>query len=247
MPSITIWNEFMHEQAESDYGKLCRKHYPKGIHAYLRRVLRPELEGCTIRAVSLDMPENGLTDKVLNKTDVLVWWGHMAHDKVPDELVDRIQKRIFGGMGLVVLHSGHMSKIFRRMLGTPCTLRWREIGERERVWVCDPAHPIAQGVPETFAIEQTEMYGEPFGIPNDGHVVFMSWYAGGNVFRSGVTFQRGLGKIFYFAPGHETLPIYHNPAVQRVLANGIRWCRPAIGVGDAPVCPHEREPFEPVK
>ena len=170
----------------------------------------------------------------------------MAHAQVPDALVDRIQRRIFGGMGLVMLHSGQKSKIFRRMLGTPCTLRWREIGEKERVWICDPGHPIAQGVPETFAIEHTEMYGEPFGIPNDAHVVFLSWYAGGNVFRSGVTLQRGLGRIFYFAPGHETLPIYHHPDVQRVLANGIRWCIPANGVGAAPDCFNEGVPSEPV-
>lgn len=246
MPTITIWNEFLHEQADNDCGRLCRQHYPRGIHAYLEKALSPALEDCTIRAVSLDMPENGLPDPVLDTTDVLVWWGHMAHGQVPDDLVDRIQRRIFGGMGLVMLHSGQKSKIFRRMLGTPCTLRWREIGEKERVWICDPGHPIAQGVPETFAIEHTEMYGEPFGIPNDAHVVFLSWYAGGNVFRSGVTLQRGLGRIFYFAPGHETLPIYHHPDVQRVLANGIRWCIPANGVGAAPDCFNEGVPSEPV-
>ena len=133
MAKITIWNEFLHEQSNDACGDLCRKHYPKGIHAYLKKALGPALEDCTIRAVSLDMPENGLPDKVLDATDVLVWWGHVAHDKVPDALVDRIQRRVLGGMGLVVLHSGHMSKIFRRMLGAPCTLRWREIGERLKI------------------------------------------------------------------------------------------------------------------
>ncbi len=246
MTQVTIWNEFLHEQADNAGGARCRKHYPKGIHTYLKKVLGGRMENCRFKAVSLDQPENGLPDAVLNKTDVLVWWGHMAHEHVPDALVDRIQRRVLGGMGLVVLHSGHMSKIFRRMLGTPCTLRWREIGEKERVWTCDPAHPIARGVPETFVIEQTEMYGEPFGIPDDAHVVFMSWYAGGNVFRSGVTLQRGMGRIFYFAPGHESLPIYHNPDVQCVIANGIEWCAPVNGVGPAPGCPHEKDPLEPV-
>jgi len=247
MANVTIWNEFIHEQADDQCGILCRKSYPKGIHAYLKKVLGASMKDCKFRAVSLDMPENGLPDKVLNSTDVLIWWGHMAHDKVPDALVDKIQQRVLGGMGLVVLHSGHMSKIFRRMLGTSGTLRWREIGEKERVWTCDPSHPIAVGVPDTFVIEQTEMYGEPFGLPNDAHVVFMSWYAGGNVFRSGITLERGAGKVFYFSPGHETLPIYHNANVQRIIENGIRWATSAAGVGPAPVCTHDKDPVEPVK
>ncbi len=247
MANVTIWNEFIHEQSDTEYGERCRKHYPKGIHAYLKKVLGTSMKDCKIRAVSLDMPENGLPDKVLNSTDVLVWWGHRAHDQVPDALVDKIQARVLGGMGLIVLHSGHLAKIFRRMLGTGCTLNWRAIGERERVWTCDPSHPIAVGIPASFALEQTEMYGEPFGIPNEAHIVFMSWYAGGNVFRSGVTLARGLGKIFYFSPGHETYPIYHDVNVQRVIENGIRWATPVNGVVAAPSCPHEKDPVEPIQ
>ena len=247
MANVTIWNEFLHEQAEGAVGDLCRKCYPKGIHAHLKKALGATMKDMKFRAVSLDMPENGLPDKVLNNTDVLVWWGHMAHDKVPDALVDKIQKRVLGGMGLIVLHSGHMSKIFRRMMATSCTLRWREIGEKERVWVVEPSHPIAAGVADSFEIEHTEMYGEPFGIPHDAEVVFMSWYAGGNVFRSGFTVKRNAGKIFYFAPGHETLPIYHNKNVLKVLENAVRWAVPENGVGPAPSCPNEKDPLEPVK
>lgn len=223
---VTIWNENVHERAEGAFGDLIRGFYPHGIHNTLKEELAAD--DLEITAVSLDMPEQGLPDDLLNNTDVLMWWGHCAHGQVADALVDKIQHRILAGMGLVVMHSGHYSKIFRRMLGTSCSLRWRECGEKERVWVVDPQHPIAKGVPDSFVVPNTEMYGEPFGIPEDGHVVFMSWYEGGNVFRSGVTFRRGAGNIFYFSPGHETFPIYHNPGVVKVLGNAVRWAAPAF-------------------
>ena len=156
-----------------------------------------------------------------------MWWGHCAHAAVADELVERIRDRVIHGMGLIVLHSGHYSKIFRRMMGTECRLLWREVGEKERLWVVDPGHPIAEGLPATFVVPHSEMYGEYFDIPQDGHIVFMSWYEGGNVFRSGVAFQRDRGKIFYFSPGHESYPIYHDPNIIKVLGNAVRWAAPA--------------------
>jgi len=246
MPTITIWNEFLHELEDSECGRLCRQHYPEGIHVHLKNALAPAFPKWNIRAVSLGEPQNGLPDDVLKTTDILVWWGHMAHHRVPDELVDKIHTRILSGMGLVVLHSGHFSKIFKRVCGTSCALKWREIGEKERVWVVDPFHPVAKDIPETFVIEETEMYGEPFGLPDDAHPVFMSWYEGGNVFRSGITLQRGAGKVFYFSPGHETLPVYHNETVLKIIANGIAWTRHPDGVGPAPTAPHEKEPHEKV-
>ena len=223
---VTIWNEFIHEKQQGPVADVIRTHYPDGIHNALKAELSaPDLE---ITAVSQDMPEQGLPQELLENTDTLMWWGHVGHSKVEDSLVDRIQKRILEGMGLVVLHSGHYSKIFRRMLGTHCSLRWREVGEKERLWKVDMEHPIAQGVPDTFEIPHTEMYGEPFGIPPEAHVVFMSWYEGGNVFRSGVTFQRGAGRIFYFSPGHETFPIYHQPEVVKILGNAVRWAAQSL-------------------
>ena len=218
---VTIWNEYLHEVWEGPVSDVIRKHYPQGIHNAIKEGIAAD--DLDVRAVALSDPEQGLPQDLLENTDVLFWWGHCAHDKVDDALVDRVQKRVLQGMGLVVLHSGHYSKIFRRMLGTHCSLRWRECGEKERVWVVDPDHPLAQGVPDSFAIPHTEMYGEPFGIPPEAHVVFMSWYEGGNVFRSGVTFQRGRGKIFYFSPGHETFPIYRQPEVLKILGNAARW------------------------
>jgi len=222
--SVTIWNEFVHEQADSPAGEYIRKIYPSGIHRYLAEHLAAD--DLEITPVSLDQPAQGLPNELLDRTDVLVWWGHCAHAAVEDALVDRIQKRILEGMGLIVLHSGHLSKIFRRMTGTACRLRWREVGEKERLWVVSPSHPIAQGVPETFVIPNHEMYGEPFDIPPDGRVVFMSWFEGGNVFRSGVAFERDRGRIFYFSPGHETFPVYHDPVIRKIIGNAIRWAAP---------------------
>lgn len=227
MIKVTIWNENVHEREEGPVGDFIRKIYPNGIHQYLKEALKAD--DLEIRAVSLDMPEQGLPDSLLEDTDVLMWWGHVAHATVEDSLVTRIQARIHKGMGLIVLHSGHYSKIFKRMMGTSCSLHWREIGEKERLWRVAPAnHPIVQGVPETFVIPHTEMYGERFDIPDDGQNIFISWYEGGNVFRSGVAFQRGPARIFYFSPGHETFPIYHDPNVQKILTNAIHWAAPSF-------------------
>ncbi len=221
---VTIWNENIHERNQDAWGAYIRKIYPNGIHAYLRDALRAD--DLEIRAVSLEQPDQGLPDTLLDDTDVLMWWGHVGHHLVEDALVDRIQARVLDGMGLIVLHSGHFSKIFKRMLGTTCSLHWREIGEKERLWQVNRRHPICEGVPETFVIPNSEMYGESFDIPDDGQIIYLSWYEGGNVFRSGVTFQRGNGKIFYFSPGHETFPIYHDANIQKILANAIRWAAP---------------------
>ena len=221
---VTVWNEFRHEQTVEK----IRAVYPQGIHQVIADALNAD-ERFTARGAWLDQdPEQGLCEEVLAATDVLFWWGHSAHKEVRDEIVDRVQKHVLGGMGLVVLHSGHMAKIFRRMLGTSCTLRWRQIGEKERVWVIDPAHPIAAGLPPYFEIPHTEMYGERFDIPTPKDVVFINWYAGGDVFRGGVTFERGNGRIFYFSPGHESFPIYRDVNVQRVLRNAACWAAPRV-------------------
>lgn len=217
---ITIWNEFRHEKTD----ERVAKHYPEGIHSTLAAAL--QREGWEIRTATLDEPEHGLSDDVLRATDVLLWWGHMAHEEVSDQIVERVQKRVLDGMGLIVLHSGHFSKIFKRLMGTTCDLKWRESGDRERLWVVAPGHPITEGLGEYIEIEHEEMYGEHFDIPAPETLVFVSWFTGGEVFRSGCCYSRGKGKIFYFRPGHETLPTYHHPEVQRVIANSISWAAP---------------------
>ena len=179
---------------------------------------------------TLDQPEHGLNADVLAETDVLTWWGHVGHDRVDDRVVERIHERVLLGMGLVVLHSGHASKIFKRLMGTTCLLRWREAGEREVVWNVNPGHPVARGLPDAFVIPEQEMYGEYFDIPQPDELVFISSFAGGEVFRSGCAFRRGQGRIFYFSPGHETHPVYHQPEVRLVIANAVRW----VGVGPLP-------------
>ena len=218
---ITVWGENVHEQTH----KLVRDIYPEGMHECIARGLR-ESGDFEARTATLQQGEHGLTEEVLAATDVLTWWGHGAHDQVEDEIVARVQARVLEGMGLIVLHSGHYSKIFKRLMGTTCSLCWREAGEKERLWVCNPGHPIAQGIDRYFEIPNVEMYGEPFGIPTPDEQVFISWFEGGEVFRSGCTWKRGNGKIFYFRPGHETYPIYHHETVKLVLKNACRWAAP---------------------
>jgi trehalose utilization protein len=220
---VTVWNEFRHEQEEQ-----FRKIYPSGIHGAIATALRAHAD-LEVATATLDEPEHGLTEDVLARTDVLTWWGHTAHNEVSDEIVDRIQARVLDGMGLIVLHSGHESKVFKRLMGTSCTLKWREAGENERLWVVAPGHPIVAGIGEYINLDEEEMYGEFFDIPEPDTLVFVSWFRGGEVFRSGCCFTRGMGRIFYFRPGHESHPTYHNTQVQTVIANAVRWAAPTDG------------------
>ena len=216
-PRITVWNEYRHERSDPDVQAI----YPDGIHNTIAGFLAEA--GFPIKTATLDEPEHGLTQERLDQTDVLIWWGHMAHDEVSDAIVDRVQARVLEGMGLIALHSAHFSKVFKRMMGTTCNLRWRQIGEKERVWTVAQGHPIARGVGPFFELPQAEMYGEFFDIPEPDVLVFISWFAGGDVFRSGCCWQRGFGRVFYFAPGHETYPIYYDPNVQQVIINACQW------------------------
>jgi trehalose utilization protein len=218
---ITVWNEFRHEKIDSDVSSL----YPEGLHGAIKNFLDEE-QDFEVRTATLDEPEHGLTDEILNTTDVLIWWGHMAHELVQNEIVDKVYKRVLSGMGLIVLHSAHYSKIFTKLMGTSCSLKWRQVGEKERVWVVEPTHPIAEGIDEYIELEHEEMYGERFDIPAPDTLVFTSWFKGGEVFRSGCCYNRGYGKIFYFRPGHETYPTFYNKQIQKVIKNAVRWAKP---------------------
>ncbi|MCW8132886.1 MAG: ThuA domain-containing protein [Planctomycetota bacterium] len=219
---VTVWGEFRHEKKNPKVAAV----YPKGMHEAIADGLR-EAGGFAVKTATLDEPEHGLTDAVLAETDVLTWWGHTAHGDVKDEIVKRVQARVIAGMGLIVLHSGHFSKIFKALMGTTCNLKWREADEKEILWVCKPGHPIAAGIADHFVIDREEMYGEHFDIPEAEETIFISWFAGGEVFRSGCTWTRGAGRIFYFRPGHETYPTYFNADVRKVIANAARWAAPA--------------------
>jgi len=236
---VTVWNEYRHERADEAVAAV----YPEGIHGAIAGFLNGD-GGFEARTATLDEPLCGLSQEVLDGTDVLVWWGHLAHEEVPDEVVDRVQQRVLDGMGLIVLHSGHASKIFRRMTGTRAHLRWREIGERERLWVVAPHHPIAAGLGDYIEIPHEEMYGEYFQVPAPDELIFISWFEGGEVCRSGCCYNRERGRIFYFRPGHELFPVYHMREVQRVLKNAVRWA--AAPGGSRPDAGHKPEPLEPV-
>jgi trehalose utilization protein len=233
---VTVWGENVHEAEEQ-----VRALYPEGMHATIAAGLGELLgERVQTRTATLQEPEHGLAQDVLDATDVLTWWGHAAHDRVDDAVADRVHRAVLGGMGLLVLHSGHYAKPFRLLLGTSCSLRWRNAGERELVWTVAPSHPIAAGVPHPIVIDAHEMYGEPFDIPAPDELVFVSSFAGGEVFRGGACFTRGSGRIFYFSPGDQEYPIYHHPDVRRVLANAVRWAAPSRerhGVPESPNSP----------
>lgn len=236
---VTIWNEYRHEKSNAEIATL----YPEGIHGAIGEGLRAHgFEH--IQYATQDQAEHGLTEEVLAQTDVLLWWGHMAHNEVDDAVVERVAARVLDGMGLIALHSAHYSKIFKRLMGTSCDLKWRELGERERVWVVNPAHPIAAGLPDSFVIPQHEMYGEPFGIPEPDSLVFVSWFQGGEVFRGGCCYDRGRGKVFYFSPGHETYPVYYQPEIRQIIANGVKWAAPTVG--PRIFVANRKEPLEPI-
>lgn len=219
MLNVTVWNEYRHELSDEKVKNV----YPKGIHEQLKSFLQ---EDFVVRTATLDEPEHGLTEAVLKETDVLIWWAHMAHDEVEDQIVARVHQRVLQGMGLVVLHSAHMSKIFMKLMGTSCDLKWREADEKCRLWNINPSHPIVEGIGEYIELDQEEMYGEHFDIPAPDELVFINWYQGGEVFRGGCTYRRGNGKIFYFQPGHESYPTYYHTEIQRVIKNAVKWCAP---------------------
>jgi trehalose utilization protein len=217
---VVVWGENRHEQVEPHVAAI----YPDGMHNTIRSGIEENLGArAEVATVTLDDPEHGLTEDLLARTDVLVWWGHAAHAEVADEIVERVHRHVLSGMGLIVLHSGHWSKIFRKLMGTSCTLRWRSEHDRELVWTVSPTHPIARGVPHPIVIDEQEMYGEYFDIPAPDELVFISSFSGGEVFRSGCTFRRGFGRIFYFSPGDQDFPVYHHKDVRRVIANGVEW------------------------
>jgi trehalose utilization protein len=217
---VTVWGENRHEQVEEHVANI----YPAGMHTTIAEGIVANLGAdCEVRTATFDDPEHGLTEEVLAGTDVLTWWGHVLHAEVADEVVERVHRQVLSGMGLVVLHSGHWSKIFRKLMGTTCTLRWRSEHDRELIWTVDPTHPIAQGVPHPIVIDEDEMYGEYFDVPAPDELIFLSTFTGGEVFRSGMTYRRGHGRIFYFSPGDQDYPVYHHKDVRRVIANGVRW------------------------
>ncbi len=234
MINAVVWGENVHERESEVVASV----YPNGMHACIADALNAA-GGISATTATLQEEEHGLTEDRLATTDVLLWWGHAAHGDVDDAVVQRVVDQVYAGMGLILLHSAHFAKIFKKLMGTPCNLTWREAGERERLWVTSRQHPITHGLPDHFELEHEEMYGEPFGVPEPLETVFVSWFQGGEVFRSGLTYRRGAGNIFYFRPGHETYPTYYDPNIRQVLVNAVRWAQnPVARVGDVHDAPN---------
>ena len=222
MIRVLVWNEFLHEKTDPKVASI----YPSGIHGAIADFLSTN-DDIEVRTATLDDENCGITKEILDNTDVLIWWGHMAHHRVPNEIAEMVRDAVHEGMGMIFLHSAHHSKPFRLLMGTSCNLAWRESGDSELVWVIDPAHPITRGIDRFFKLEHEETYGEPFVIPNPDKVLFIGSYSGGEVFRSGVLYERGNGKVFYFQPGHETFPTFKVPEVQTIIKNAVRFVAPA--------------------
>ena len=229
--NVTIWNEYLHELKEPAIAEV----YPTGIHGALAEGLATAGD-FTLRTATLAEPFHGLTTEVLAATDVLIWWGHMGHHLVDDDIVEQVHQQVLSGMGLIVLHSGHYSKIFRKLMGTNCSLTWREANEKERLWVVEPAHPVMAGIPPYFELEMEEMYGERFDVPTPDKLLMLSWFQGGEVFRSCATWQRGHGQVVYLRPGHEEYATYRNEHILRIIANACRWSARTVTIStnDAP-------------
>ena len=237
---VLVWNENIHERKS----EAIRKIYPVGIHGAIAEGLE-KYDCFEVRTATMDMPEYGLDADTLNHTDVLVWWSHVDHGGIPDEIAERVRQRVLDGMGFIPLHSSHRCKPFMMLMGTCCRSKWRENDEKERIWVIEPAHPIARDLPEYIELAEEETYGERFDIPTPDELVFISWFAGGEVFRSGCCWKRGLGKIFYFRPGHEAYPTYYRNDIRQVIANAVDWAKPSHG--PKPTLGNVKNPYENLK
>lgn len=236
MIRVAIYNENIHEQKVEK----VRDIYPNGIHGAIKQAIA--CDDVTVETFTLETVGQ-LTDEYLANTDVLIWWGHVGHKDVPDEVADSVMRAVQMGMGIIFLHSAHFSKPFKKLMGTPCNLTWRESGDRELVWVCNPAHPIAQGLGRFIKLDHEETYGEPFGIPEPDQLVFIGAFEPGEVFRAGCCWQRGCGRVFYFQPGHETFPTFYNEDVIRVLKNAVAWANPVYRT-DSLAAPKVTKPLE---
>jgi len=220
MIRVLVWNEFYHEKAED----VVKAIYPEGIHNTIANFLK--CDDIQVETATLDDENCGITEERLDRTDVLIWWGHVRNKMVPDEIARLVHKKVLEGMGFIALHSAHLSKPFLYLMGTSCTLGWREDGDKERIWVCKLSHPIVRGIGRYIELEHEETYAEPFDIPEPDQTIMIGSFDGGEVFRSGCCYYRGNGKVFYFQPGHESCPTYHNKDIQTVIKNAVYWAKP---------------------
>lgn len=221
--NITIFNEY---HPNEHTGK-AEKNYPGGIHIALKSIF--ESQEYDVVTATQEQACNGLTDEILDNTDVLLWWSKNWDNELLNSVADKVVSRIREGMGAVFLHSAKNSKPFLRLTGTTSAtapVSWKEPGESERLFVVSPAHPIAEGIPSGYVIPNEEPYCEYFDIPKPDDIVFLGGFGNGMCIRAGVTFTRGAGKIFFFQPGHDSFPVYNDKVIRRIILNAVNWAKP---------------------
>ena len=239
MTKVTVFNENLQETSGDDVvnlvhyetedyrefllnsaGKITKVH-PQGIHMTLKSIF-DECDDMAVRTVTMDMPEFGFSQEVLDDTDVLVLWAHLAHEKITDEIAERIKNRVHEGMGFLCLHSAHQCKPLHKLIGVSTIPKWR-MEDACKIYCIEPNHPIAKDIPDMFELEAEQVYCEPFDITTPDELVFVTWYQGGELLRSGCCWERENGRIFYFQPGHETCKSYYDVNVRQILKNAVRW------------------------
>lgn len=104
-----------------------------------------------------------------------------------------------------------------------CFPAYRNDGKPSTLYTIQPDHPIAQGIPSRFQLPSTEMYDEPFHVPEPDEVIFEERWPTGEWFRSGMIWNIGDGKVFYFRPGHETFPVYKQEVALNIIENAVRF------------------------
>jgi trehalose utilization protein len=224
---VVVWSE---GTANVESGS--KEVYPNDINTAIAEGLKPlAARGWEIVKASLNDPDQGISDALLNSTDVLIWWGHKKHGAVKDELVSKIVNRVKeGNMGFIATHSSHFCKPLKKLLGTPCS--WGEYkadGTSVEILVKEPSHPICKGVKD-FKLPKIERYGEPFAVPSPEAVPLDGVYTRPDgqtqPGRMGLCWTIGKGKVFYFTPGHETYDDYYRPEVRRIFVNAVEWAAP---------------------
>lgn len=204
-------------------GTAPRSVYPDDIDGALADVLGRQA-GLVVSRGRLTDLQAGLSDQVLDASDALVWWGHLRHDAVPDDRALAVVKRVREGrLGFVALYAACGSKPFRQMMSMPCEPgSWREDGRPEFVSIKAPDHPIARGI-APFTISKTDMFSEPFAVPEPETVVFVSSWQKGETLRSGLTWTIGKGRVAYLRTGPDNYPVLFHPSIRQAIANSVRW------------------------
>jgi trehalose utilization protein len=214
---VVVWSE----------GTAPKSVYPNDINGAVAEGLK-DLSGWEVVKAGLSDPDQGLPDKLLQRADVLIWWGHQKHGDVKDELVDKIVKRVKeDGMGFIALHSSHFAKPNKKLMGTACSWKAYVLDSTTlKITVKSPDHPIAKGIKD-FTIDHSERYSDPYAVPTPKAVVFegtASLKKGGtDTSQIGLTWEIGKGKVFYFQAGHETNPVFMDPNVRQIMSNAVQW------------------------